>query len=146
MVGAMVANSDLIVMGTPVDDRSVPVLSQSFLFTVYTVHVDQVLFDKTHNVSAGDKIIISRPGGNLIVDNVNVRAIYPVFDQFTLNTQYIFGVRAISNTGTYRAIPFQTFVIRNGSITSGSKVEHFSKSLPDFMFDLTTAITTRSRQ
>jgi hypothetical protein len=60
-----VMNSALVVAGVPVAERSLPTRDHTFLFTEYRVRVDHVYYAGSTNVSAGQDIIVSAPGGNL---------------------------------------------------------------------------------
>src|SRR5437016_3674184 len=64
------ANADVIVMGRPLSERSLPIEDRTFLFTEYAVRVDRVISCDRHNVATGDVITVSRGGGELVVDNV----------------------------------------------------------------------------
>jgi hypothetical protein len=146
ILGSAVANSDLIVMGTPLTARSLPIKSRTFLFTEYSVRVDRVFFDSSHTVSVGDTIIVCREGGTIVVGQVTVHAVEPSFDQFSLNQQYLFGLIPIKQTGTYLATALRTFVLKDSLVSPASKLESSNElhsSLRDFTSDVDAAVAQR---
>lgn len=88
-------NSDLVVMGKPIDRRSMPIADQSFLFSEYTVRVSQVFGNNNSGVRPGDLIVVARQGGTLDVNGVFVRATDADFELFRLHTPYIFFLHPI---------------------------------------------------
>lgn len=146
ILASALANSDLIVMGTPLTARSLPNKSRTFIFTEYSVRVDRVFFDSSHTVSVGDTIIVSREGGTIVVGQVTVHAVEPSFDQFSLNQQYLFGLIPIKQTGTYRATALNTFVIKDRLVSPASKLESSNElhsNLPDFTSDVDAVVAQK---
>jgi hypothetical protein len=146
LVGTAIANSDLVVMATVEGFHSLPNKNHSFLFTEYTVRVNRVFLDKSRVVAAGDTILVSREGGSFELDNVVVKAVEPAFDRFSLHQPYIFALKTIPGTGTYRATAPSTFVIADGLVSSASKLEartERNKSLSDFSSDLEAAVAQK---
>jgi hypothetical protein len=144
LILAAVANTTLIVRGTPVDSRSLPQSNRTFLFTEYRVRLDQIYLDESKSLSPGDFIVVSREGGSIEIGATRVDAIDSSYDQFTLNEPYVFALMAVADTGTYRATAPYTFTVSNGSVTSSSKLEssYFEKeSLPVFEQRVQTAVT-----
>jgi hypothetical protein len=149
ILGSAVANSDLIVIGTPLTARSLPIKSRTFLFTEYSVRVDRVFFDSSHTVSPGDTIIVSREGGTIVLGQVTVHALEPAFDQFSLNRQYLFGLTPIKQTGTYRATALKTFEIKDRLVSPASKLESSNElhsDLLDFTSDVDQAVAQRKNE
>jgi hypothetical protein len=143
LVLAAVANSSLIIRGTPVDSRSLPFLDRTFLFTEYRVRVDRIYFDSTKSLSPGDVIVVSREGGSIEMGSTRVEAIDSSYDQFTLNNPYAFALIPVANTGTYRATAPHTFTVSDGAVISSSKLEssYFEKeSLSVFEQRVQTAV------
>lgn len=111
-----VANSDLIVLGTPLTQHSLPIQDHTFLFTEYSVRVDKVISAGTTSVSEGQRILVTRGGGSMLVDGVLVKAIEPGFGQIVLNNHYIFMLRSIPQTDAFRALGAGTFSVENGTV------------------------------
>jgi hypothetical protein len=108
--------------------------------------VGRVFFDKSRGVAAGDTILVSREGGSFELDEVLVKAVDPAFDQFPLHQAYIFGLKIIPGTGTYRATAPWTFVIADGLVSSASKLEartERNRSLSDFSSALEAAVAQK---
>lgn len=116
VVQMQVANSNLIVLGTPLTEHSLPIQDHTFLFTEYSVRVDKVISAGTTSVSAGQTILVTRGGGSMVVDGVLIKAIEPGFDQVALNNQYIFMLRSIPQTDAFRALGSATFSVENGTV------------------------------
>lgn len=116
VVQMQVANSNLIVLGTPLTEHSLPIQDHTFLFTEYSVRVDKVISAGTTSVSAGQTILVTRGGGSMVVDGVLIKAIEPRFDQVALNNQYIFMLRSIPQTDAFRALGSATFSVENGTV------------------------------
>ena len=143
-----VANSDLIVIGTPVSSRSFPIQDRTFLFTEYSVNVEKVISPGKTNVTPGQTIVVSRGGGEMIVDGVLVKAIEPAFDQLRLNQPYIFMLRAVPNTDAFRALGSGTFSVENGTVipashlASGASTQK-NKDLNSFLTELDGAVARK---
>jgi hypothetical protein len=138
-----VANCDVIVMGVPVTERTLPIQDRSFLFTEYEVRVEQVFFAGQQVIHTGDTIVVSRAGGELPFNGVLVKAIESAFDLFHLNQPYIFILNSIPGTDSYRAYGSGTFVIGDGTVSLASHLEHPKnpeQQLDSFLSELDAAI------
>ncbi len=141
-----VANCDLIIIGTPVKAHTLPIANRSFLFTEYAVRVEKVISGDQNHVLPEDTIIVSRGGGELMVNGVLVKAIEPAFSEFDLNQSYVLMLRAIPGTTTYRALGSGTFALRDGEVTSASGLEKGripKKDIPHFMSEVDTAVARK---
>jgi hypothetical protein len=140
---AEVANCDVIVMGVPVTERTLPIPDRSFLFTEYEVRIEQVFFAGQQIIHIGDTIVVSRAGGELRFNGVLVKAIESAFDLFPLNQPYIFMLRSVPETETYRALGSGTFVIADGTVSIASHLEHPKnpkQQLDSFLSELDAAV------
>jgi hypothetical protein len=138
-----VANCDVIVMGVPVTERTLPIQDRSFLFTEYEVRVEEVFFAGQQVIHTGDTIIVSRAGGELPFNGVLVKAIESAFDLLGLNQPYILMLRSVPGTDTYRALGSGTFVIADGAVSIASHLEHpknAKQQLDSFLSELDAAI------
>lgn len=138
-----VANSDLIVMGTPMTENSIPIQDRTFLFTAYEVRVEQVFFVRRQSMLPGGSITVSRAGGELLVNGVLVKAIESAFDLFRLNQPYIFILNSIPGTDSYRAYGSGTFLIADGAASIASHLEHPKnpkQRLDSFLSELDAAV------
>jgi hypothetical protein len=141
-----VANSDVIVIGTPIQARSLPIEDHTFAFTQYAVRVEKVISNDQNDLLPGNTTIVSRGGGELTVDDVLIKAIEPAFSEFLLNQSYVFMLRAIPRTKSYRALGSGTFAIRNGEVTSASDLEKGNipkKDMDHFMAEVETAVARK---
>jgi hypothetical protein len=138
-----VANCDVIVMGVPVTERTLPIQDRSFLFTEYDVRVEQVFFAGQQVIHTGDTIIVSRAGGELRFKGVLVKAVESAFDLFPLNQPFIFILNSVPGTDSYRAYGSGTFVIEDGTVSIASHLEHPKnpkQELDSFLSELDAAI------
>jgi hypothetical protein len=125
-----VLNSQLVVVGVPLESRSLLTPDQTFVFTEYPVRVDRVFSAGTTGVAAGQSIVVSKPGGTTIVRAVNVTAVEPDFDPLQMNQPYLFCLHSFDNTGTYIATSFGTYLLKDGVATHASKIETAHASSP----------------
>jgi hypothetical protein len=139
---AEVANSDVIIIGTPIKARPLPIEDHTFAFTQYAVRVEKVVAGDQNGLVPGDTIIVSRGGGELTINNVLIKAIEPAFSEFLLNQSYVLMLRSIPLTTTYRALGSGTFAIRNGKAISASTFEKWmtSRNIDNFMSEVETAV------
>jgi hypothetical protein len=139
-----VANADLIIKGIPLQRRSLPIADRSFLYSQYAVRVTQVLSPNAV-VSAGEIILVARPGGTLWVNNAFVRAIDPGLQLFKLNSPYYFILRQVPGTNAYRALGSGTFALEDGQVRQASEkgAEAAPKSERDFHTEIERAIAHR---
>ncbi len=138
-----IANSDLIIIGTPIKARSLPIEDHTFAFTQYAVRVEKVVANDQNGLLPGDTIIVSRGGGELTVDNVLIKAIEPAFSEFLLNQSYVLMLRSVPGTTSYRALGSGTFAVRNGEVTRASTLEKGKtpkKDIDHFMSEVNTAV------
>jgi hypothetical protein len=141
-----VVNGDVIVMGVPVTERTLPIQGRSFLFTEYEVRVEQVFFAGQQIIHIGDTIIVSRAGGELRFNGVLVKAIESAFDLFPLNQPFIFILNSVPGTDSYRAFGSGTFVIADEAVSIASHLEHPKnpkQQLDSFLSELDAAIELR---
>jgi len=145
---SVTANTGVMLMGTPLSSRPLLTKDHAFIFTTYDVRVDRIFLDTTGRIRVGDTISISRMGGNFTVNEVNVKAVDPAFDQFSINAPYIFALNVIPGTAGFVTTPLLTYIIQNGRVTSASKPEskfELWKPLSDFISDVEAAETYRQK-
>lgn len=118
-----VANASFVVEGTPVSERCLPVASNSYLFTEYTVRVDKVHLNKTHQITPGSTIIIARDGGITQTNGVTVRAGAPSFEPLSPGTEYFFALRPIPKTDAYFSNSKSIFELSKGNVHPVSGVD-----------------------
>jgi hypothetical protein len=141
-VGGEAMSSDLIVIGTALQSRSLPIEDRTFLFTEYAVKVEKIVAPEHSSVLPGDTIIVSRGGGEITVDNVLVKAIESAFSEFLLNQTYILMLRSIPGTGTHRVYASGTYAVRDGRVFNISTIEKSTvppTDLSSFLADVNSA-------
>jgi hypothetical protein len=146
-VWGWVMNSELIVIGTPLQSRSLPIEDRTFVFTEYAIKVEKVLAPEHSSVLPGDTIIVSRGGGEITVDNVLVKAIDTAFGEFLLNQTYILMLRSVPGTTSYRAYAGGTYAVKGDRVSNISTIEKSTappKDLSSFVADVNAALERKS--
>ena len=128
-----VANADLIIKGIPLQRRSLPIADRTFLYSQYKARIAEVLSPNA-SVYPGETILIARPGGILMVDDIRVRAIDPDLPLFELNRPYYFILRQIPGTKAYRAHGSGTFLIEEGTVRPASETAKETEAKPEESF------------
>ena len=144
----LVYNADAIVLGIPRRRVSALTDSHQFIFSDYEVSVSQVYLDKRPSLSAGQQIVVTRPGGVTLLAGQAIRAIEPEFPLFHLNEQYIFFLHFDSSTGAFVLNPADAYLISAGQVLSGkthSKIIQSQVSTQGFLQNLNTAIASDTR-
>lgn len=94
------ANSDLIVVGEPVQQNSSATEGGRFIFSDYEVAVDRILSARGVTVLAGQTIVVTRPGGILQYRGRTLVGSVPGYDLFSINQPYMMFLRLLPN-GTF---------------------------------------------
>jgi hypothetical protein len=134
-----VANASLVVEGTPVSERCLPIKSNRYLFTEYAVRVDRVHFDKTHEIKPGSTIILAREGGVTQMNGVTIRAGSAPAEPLIRGTKYFFALRAIPDTDAYISDSKSIFELNNGivrPVSGRDRVPQHTKSEGAFRSEL----------
>ena len=141
-------NSDAVVVGTPTRRVSSLTASHRFVFSDYEVTVSTLIHDRSRQISSGDQIIITRPGGEVNVGGVDFRAIETEMPLFQLGASYIFFLHFNQDAGTYSVAASDCFLIAGDTVSSGKThpkfIAHPVKK-DDFMQDLKTSIDADNR-
>jgi len=108
-------NCDAVIIGTPTLRRSALTTSHQFVFSDYEVRIDTVFSDRKKMLGGATRLIVSRAGGETVVDGNKVRAIETEYPLFHLGEQYLFFLYR-SPSGTYSVGPDSTFLVSNQSL------------------------------
>jgi hypothetical protein len=113
--GELTYNCDAVIIGTPTLRRSALTTSHHFVFSDYEVRIDAILSDRKKMLGGARGLIVSRAGGETVVDGNKVRAIETEYQLFHLGGQYLFFLFR-TPSGTYSAFPSGTFLVSGQSL------------------------------
>ena len=98
-------NADAVVIGKVESKSSQLTEKEDFIFTDYEMRVVQILKDNTSApILSESTITITRPGGAIELDRRRGEAIDESFQPFKVGKHYLLFLRAVTDTGAYRAI------------------------------------------
>jgi len=101
----MTCAADTIVLGTVKKSASQITEGQSFLFTDYVLLVQQVLKNNSRSLLQQEaEIMITRPGGAVLIDNKRVTAIDKSIPPLRRGKQYLLFLRYLPETDSYASI------------------------------------------
>jgi hypothetical protein len=118
-----VCNVGTIVVGTLTTDSPQLTEDESFLFTEYTLNVEEVIkSEAAHKLKAGETITVIREGGVGQINGRTVRAEREGFKPFTLGGRYVLFLRDVPETGAYLAYPYGSFALYDNAVLPFGKM------------------------
>ncbi len=97
--------ADAIVLGIVADQSPHLTKEETFIFTDYTISVGEVFKENPAAViEPGGSIIVTRPGGTLILDGRSVKANDEDYPLLRLARRYLLFLQFIPQTGAYRGL------------------------------------------
>ncbi len=97
--------ADLIAVGVTKSSASALTEDQDFIFTDWQLSLEQVLKNNpAAPVGENSEITVTRPGGTLVVNGRNIRAIEGAFLPFHQGERYLLFLYYMPATGAYRAV------------------------------------------
>lgn len=116
-------NVGTIVVGTLTDESPQLTEDESFLFTEYTMHIDEVIKDKrATGLQAGGDITVIRGGGVGRINGRTIRAEREGFKPFAVGTRYVLFLKDIPETGAYLAYPYGSFALQSDVVVPFGKL------------------------
>ena len=88
----LISRSDLILRGRVVDEKTRLSKDELSVFTDYTIEVVDLLKDPQHLTSVGSRLVVTKGGGNLLLDGKPVRVDTPNFPPIPWLTPHVFFV------------------------------------------------------
>lgn len=89
--------------------------NREFIFTDYTMRVEEVFKSNPEiNITSGNEITVTRPGGSILIQGRTVRALDSSFRPITSRAQYLLFLKHIGKTGAYETLGKGSFLIKNG--------------------------------
>jgi hypothetical protein len=131
ILAELVCDSDAVVKGTVIARSSFPTANGSFLFTDYSVRVGRVFRYRSSGL-APPEVIVTRAGGAVVVDGVQVEARTEEFPMLTVGGTYILAGMLVPQTGAiHTTSPTGTFEARDNKLYSLPPQLHASDLDPD---------------
>src|ERR1051325_6858666 len=95
-------NTDVIVRGEVMDYRFQVTDDQRFLFTDYEICLDEIYENRSPlELQEGSSIVVSRPGGKVIVDGVKVTASDASYYSLPLDAEVVLSLKYIPQTQSF---------------------------------------------
>ena len=150
--------SSLVVVTHPVTSKTLMMDDESFLYSNFIFTVDQVLLDRESKIVAGDNIYVTRSGGTLKVQDVNVEAIDPEFPPFESGRQYLLFLERLPGSDFFKATAPASFALGKNQPdgTEGiaqrldrhplEELSETSKTNAAFVQEVISAITTAASE
>lgn len=118
-----VCNVGTIVVGTLNTDSPQLTEDESFLFTEYTLNVEEVIKSQpAKRLKAGETITVIREGGVGQINGRTVRAEREGFQPFTLGERYVLFLQDIPETGAYLAYPYGSIELDGDAVMPFGKM------------------------
>lgn len=108
----LACGADAIVVASPSASETDITDGGDFLYTDSLFRIESIVKALSDSgPSAGSEIIVTRPGGEALINGHKVRTIPHSFPQFQLNQRYLLFLRYLPGTKTFRAWGSGTFVL-----------------------------------
>lgn len=117
------AQADAVVV--VVAEEGVPYLIDTgdFIFTDWTMAVEEVVKDNAAApIATRGEIIVTRAGGELVLDHTVVRAIETRFRPFVPGGRYVLFLWYVQATGAYRAFAEKSFELTESGPQKGARI------------------------
>jgi hypothetical protein len=149
MLQVMVCEADFLFLGTVTQARSLPTSTGRFLFTDHSVRVDKT-FRARLGVRPMSPIVVSRPGGHMSVEGVQVEAKASDYPELRPNTQYYFFTHSLGRDNAFSSPEPRGTFATDGDFVTALGPPLFARDLRDpakwrrTEFELDLATATRS--
>lgn len=135
-VQTKVCNAHAVVIGMLNDSSPQLTEDESFLFTEYTMSVEEVIKDNpAAAIQPGNSITVIREGGTGRLHGRVVRARVEGFKTFDVGKRYLFFLRFVPDTNSYLAFPNGSFELNENEVVP------LGKASPNELRDATTFLT-----
>lgn len=105
LLGRLACDADAVIIGTVGSKASQLTEDENFIFTDYELHLQEVLKDNpAAPLLAGNNVTLTRPGGSVQLNGVNVTALDEEYLPLDFNGRYLLFLRFIPATGSYKAV------------------------------------------
>ena len=146
----LTASSDAVVIGTVTAKASQITENERFVFTDYSLTVDEVLKDEAANLQPQTEITVTRPGGKILFQGRVISARDKSFCPLAIGGHYLLFLRYIPATGAYQAVnSVSSFELVNGVVkplTEGPTAKNIGGNVESFLSDVKAAIAATKGQ
>jgi hypothetical protein len=144
-LNTLAGSADVVVIGTVKGKTSQLTKNGTFVFTDYDVTVEEVLKGKDASLQPQSSIVVTRPGGRILLQGRVVSAVDRVFHPFSIGGRYLLFLKFLPSTGAYHAVSDQgSFRLINNKkvelLTDALDVSRIEKDAASFISDVQTAI------
>lgn len=113
----LACEADAVVTGQVKSKSSFPTADETYIFTDYTMSVEEVLKGDPANVTPGGEVTVTRPGGTVQFDGRRFRAIDRSFKPLEIGDRYLLFLKLIPETGAYSAVNSKSsFLMRDNKV------------------------------
>jgi hypothetical protein len=112
---ALSCESSIVVIGTMTEGSSQITENGEFVYTDHVFRISEVL-KLTDGVALepGSEILVTRPGGTVVIDGKRVQASDPNFPPFQPGRRYLLYLRYLPTSDSYKAGPEYSFALIHG--------------------------------
>ena len=143
------ANSDLVVIATPLSKTSQLTEDASFVFTDYDLSVDEVLKNNTL-VQPHSVITVTRPGGKILLEGRVISARDRSFKSLRAGGHYLLFLRYLPTTDSYQAVDnksgFELVDNKVKALTEAADQQRERGDTASFLEKVKAAIATAKRE
>lgn len=144
-LNTLAGSADAVVIGTVTDKTSQLTENGTFVFTDYDLTVEEVLKSRDASIQPQGSIVVTRPGGRILLQGRVVSAVDRVFHPFSIGGRYLLFLKFLPSTGAYHAVSDQgSFRLINNKkvelLTDSPDVPRIEKDAASFIGDVQTAI------
>jgi len=109
----LACGSDAVLIVKLTDQTAALTEDESFVFTDYTASVEEILRNNpTQTLQVSSQVIVTRPGGSLVLDGVKISARMEQFREFVVPRRYLLYLRFVPSTNSYVASGSKSFELR----------------------------------
>jgi hypothetical protein len=111
--------SDIVFGATVMHAVSNPIDDGTFIFTDYTVRIEDVIYRKRTSNNSGENVVVTRPGGEIAIGaGAPVSATTAEFPLLVVGQRYVFFVKRVVSTGAFQSFdPMGTIAVHEGAIS-----------------------------
>jgi hypothetical protein len=147
--GIPVSGSTATIVGTVTGGGAFITKDKSYVYTDYTVRVDQLLADKAASLSVGSEIVVAREGGAIHYPSGHVTNVLIQGHGFPeVGAQYVlFLLKPIPNSPEYEMALDSGYQIKNGRVYPLDDVnsQYVGVDYPEFLGEVNKAIAAYQR-
>jgi hypothetical protein len=145
----MACTADAVIRGNVLDEVSNLTDDETFVLTDATISVEEILKDNAlAPIPRGSTVIVTRPGGTIMLGGHKLTARYAEFKEFRIGGQYLLFLKYFPKTGAFVASGPGSFDVRGQKVFKLTERKNWSEKrfpLDDragFMGAVVSAVTS----